>query len=64
MSWIADAHRDWHYAYGKNNVCPLDCGVGEAGCPGCGDVDCRGDCEGLALDYDSEAQGIYPEFSF
>jgi len=29
MSWIADAHRDWHTAHGQNVVCPLDCGVGE-----------------------------------
>lgn len=30
MSYLADAHRDWHTAHGWNVVCPLDCGVGEA----------------------------------
>ena len=31
MSWIADAHRDWHTVNGWDVVCPLDCGVGEGG---------------------------------
>lgn len=30
MTWIADAHREWHTVHGQNAVCPLDCGVGEA----------------------------------
>lgn len=29
MSWIADAHREWHYVHGapgkSDEVCPLDC---------------------------------------
>jgi hypothetical protein len=29
MSWIADAHRDWHTVHGapgkSDEVCPLDC---------------------------------------
>jgi len=29
MSWIADAHREWHYAHGSPEktvgLCPLDC---------------------------------------
>lgn len=29
MTWIQDAHRDWHTVNGKYAVCPLDCGVGE-----------------------------------
>lgn len=29
MAWLADAHREWHYVNGANEVCPLDCGVGE-----------------------------------
>lgn len=29
MSWIAEAHTDWHTAHGWNAVCPLDCGAGE-----------------------------------
>lgn len=29
MSWIADAHRDWHTVNGWNVCCPLDCGVTE-----------------------------------
>lgn len=29
MSWIAEAHRQWHTVNGQNEVCPLDCGVGE-----------------------------------
>lgn len=30
MSYLADAHRDWHNVHGKFAVCPLDCGIGEA----------------------------------
>lgn len=30
MTHIADAHRQWHEVHGINNVCPLDCGAGEA----------------------------------
>jgi len=29
MSYLADAHRDWHTVHGQNVVCPLDCGAGE-----------------------------------
>lgn len=29
MSWIAEAHADWHTVNGWNVVCPLDCGAGE-----------------------------------
>lgn len=29
MSWMADAHREWHYVHGQDTVCPLDCGAGE-----------------------------------
>jgi hypothetical protein len=29
MSWLADAHRDWHTVHGQMVVCPLDCGVTE-----------------------------------
>lgn len=29
MSYMADAHRQWHTAHGWNMVCPLDCGVTE-----------------------------------
>jgi hypothetical protein len=29
MSFIADAHRQWHMIYGQDVVCPLDCGAGE-----------------------------------
>lgn len=29
MSWLADAHREWHYVHGapgqSDEVCPLDC---------------------------------------
>lgn len=28
MSYLADAHRDWHTVHG-NVVCPLDCGIEE-----------------------------------
>ena len=30
MSWLADAHRDWHTVNGANAMCPLDCGANEA----------------------------------
>lgn len=29
MSFIADAHREWHVVYGSQAVCPLDCGANE-----------------------------------
>jgi|PlaIllAssembly_1097288.scaffolds.fasta_scaffold210939_2 hypothetical protein len=29
MSWIAEAHADWHTVHGRDAVCPLDCGAGE-----------------------------------
>jgi hypothetical protein len=29
MTWLADAHREWHYVHGapgqSDEVCPLDC---------------------------------------
>ena len=30
MGWLAEAHQEWHIVNGRNVVCPLDCGVGEA----------------------------------
>ena len=30
MAWLADAHSEWHAVHGRNVVCPLDCGIGEA----------------------------------
>lgn len=39
MSWLSEAHNDWHTANGWDRVCPLDCGAGEpdyANCPTCG----------------------------
>lgn len=29
MSWIADAHREWHAVNGARATCPLDCGASE-----------------------------------
>ena len=29
MSWLADAHRDWHTVNGWDVMCPLDCGANE-----------------------------------
>lgn len=29
MSWIADAHRQWHAVNGARATCPLDCGASE-----------------------------------
>lgn len=29
MSFIADAHREWHLVNGRYSVCPLDCGATE-----------------------------------
>ena len=29
MSWIVDAHYEWHAVHGALAVCPLDCGIGE-----------------------------------
>lgn len=27
MTYLADAHRDWHTVHGRYAVCPLDCGA-------------------------------------
>jgi len=29
MSWLSEAHNDWHTINGRNVTCPLDCGAGE-----------------------------------
>ena len=29
MSWINDAHTEWHTVNGWRAVCPLDCGAAE-----------------------------------
>lgn len=29
MSYLAEAHADWHAVNGRDAVCPLDCGIGE-----------------------------------
>lgn len=29
MTYLADAHRDWHTVNGWDTICPLDCGAGE-----------------------------------
>lgn len=29
MSFIADAHREWHTVHGARATCPLDCGASE-----------------------------------
>lgn len=29
MSWIAEAHSEWHTVHGAHAVCPLDCGASE-----------------------------------
>lgn len=29
MTYLQDAHRDWHTVNGKYAVCPLDCGASE-----------------------------------
>lgn len=29
MSWISDAHQEWHHVHGQYAICPLDCGAGE-----------------------------------
>lgn len=29
MSYIAEAHNDWHTVNGWNATCPFDCGAGE-----------------------------------
>lgn len=30
MSWLSEAHSEWHAVNGHDAICPLDCGVGEA----------------------------------
>lgn len=30
MSWLAEAHREWHTVNGWDNGCPLDCYEAEA----------------------------------
>lgn len=39
MSWIVDAHYEWHAVHGANACCPLDCNAG---------VDQSEDYEGFA----------------
>lgn len=29
MSWLSEAHNEWHTVNGWNVCCPLDCGAGE-----------------------------------
>ena len=29
MSWIAEAHADWHTVHGQYVTCPLDCLAGD-----------------------------------
>jgi hypothetical protein len=29
MSWLSEAHTEWHTVNGRYEVCPLDCGVAE-----------------------------------
>lgn len=29
MSFIAEAHREWHLVHGARATCPLDCGASE-----------------------------------
>jgi hypothetical protein len=39
MSWMSEAHDQWHHIHGKFASCPLDCGINEPDvhtCPGCG----------------------------
>lgn len=49
MSWLAEAHTEWHTAFGWDQTCPLDCGASEgyyAECY-CGeglDLDCQSTC--------------------
>ena len=40
MSYLTEAHADWHAVHGQYAACPLDCGAGEpivneCGVPGC-----------------------------
>lgn len=38
MSYLSEAHSEWHSINGKYAVCPLDCGANEPdewGCPAC-----------------------------
>jgi hypothetical protein len=30
MSWLSEAHEEWHLVNGKYACCPLDCGASEA----------------------------------
>ena len=29
MSWLSDAHSEWHTVNGSNASCPLDCAAGD-----------------------------------
>lgn len=29
MSYLSEAHQEWHTVHGKYEVCPLDCGANE-----------------------------------
>lgn len=41
MSYLSEAHNDWHTANGRFATCPLDCGANEpviSECPACGEL--------------------------
>lgn len=53
MSYIAEAHAEWHFVHGKFASCPLDCGVNEPyvwACEGCG---------GEMVEYPSDPGKVY-----
>lgn len=51
MSWISEAHAQWHSVHGAMEVCPLDCGVGE-------DYDYDPEWEDEELPLDSETEEV------
>lgn len=44
MSWITDAHTEWHIVNSQDSLCPLDCGRGEVYDPGY-EAECAEDAE-------------------
>ena len=73
MSWLSDAHQEWHHVNGRYAVCPLDCGAGEVPeeeditdhcIPEFGPHDDHSDCERMLntmYGYDAERDPVYYE---
>lgn len=56
MSYLSEAHAEWHAVHGKYACCPLDCGAGEPIVDYCG---VEG-CEGVTIQYPGQEAHTEP----